>query len=193
MKSLTEALSLSRGEPNAETPIARGDSGSSIVVDLFRRHANRIRRSLTSRLRNSDDAQDATQEVFLRLWRKEREGNLREEASAYLGVAANSIATDIERWRTFHVIDRLADVDVEDVRAVTIGSDEQQHWRDALSLFVDSVESLPELTRNVFLLHHVKGLTYPEIAARLAVSTRTVERHIAQALSDLEGKLKDFL
>jgi len=193
MKDSLDALSFEPGDGTAEPAPAREISRTGTVVNLFRKHATRVRRSLAFRLRNPEDAQDATQEAFLRLWRQEREGNLRDEASAYLYSAANSIATDVERWRTFHVIDRRSDVELEDIAATAAGTEERQHWRDAMALFVDSVDHLPDLTRNVFLLHHVKGLTYPQIAKQLEVSTRTVERHIVQALDSLERKLKEFL
>lgn len=166
---------------------------SSIVVDLFRKHASRVRRSLTFRLRSPEDAQDATQEVFLKLWRQERAGNLKEEAAAYLNSAASSMATDFERWRAFHVIERRSDVELDDVEAAAAGSEERQHWRDAMTLFMKGVQALPPLTRDVFLLSQVKGLTYPEIALRLDVSTRTVERHLVQAIMALERRLKDYL
>lgn len=178
-------------EPAPERATAA--SGSSIVVDLFRKHATRVRRSLTFRLRSPEDAQDATQEVFLKLWRQERAGNLHEEATAYLNSAASSTATDFERWRTFHVIDRIADVEPDDVQAAGASNEERQHWRDAMALFVDSVEALPELTRDVFLLRQIKGLTYQEIAKRLDVSTRTVERHVVQAITILERRLRNYL
>ncbi len=152
-----------------------------------------MRRSLSFRLRNSDDADDAAQEVFLKLWRQEREGNLRHGATAYLNSATASMATDFERHRTYHVTDRIADVDVDEVPATAAGIEERQHWRDAMALFVESVGRLPEVTRNVFLLHHVKGMTYPQVAQHLGLSTRTVERHIVQALTTLERKLKNYL
>ena len=168
-------------------------SRTSIVVDLFRRHATRVHRSLTFRLRNPEDAQDAAQEVFLKLWRQERDGNLRDQATAYLNSAASSMATDFARRHALHVTDRLEDVDVDEVPAVGATSEDRQHWRDAMALFVESVENLPEVTRDVFLLHHMKGLTYPAIAKRLGISVRTTERHIAQAVTTLERKLRNYL
>jgi RNA polymerase sigma factor (sigma-70 family) len=193
MKESFDALGLEPGDAGVEGSGARESTPAGTVVGLFKKHATRVRRSLAFRLRNPEDAQDATQEAFLKVWRQEKEGNLREDASAYLYSAARSVATDMERWRTFHIVERRAEVELDEVAGTAAGVEERQHWRDAMSLFVDSVDNLPKLTRNVFLLHQVKGLTYPEIATQLDVSTRTVERHIAQALASLERKLKEYL
>src|SRR5260221_9900497 len=51
-------------------------SETGTVARLFKTHAHRLGRLLNRRLRNPDDAQDASQEVFLKLWRQERLGQL---------------------------------------------------------------------------------------------------------------------
>jgi RNA polymerase sigma-70 factor (ECF subfamily) len=56
-----------------------------------------------------------------------------------------------------------------------------------------ALAGLRESTRAVFLLHHVERLTYPEIARRQGVTTRTVEREMARALTHCAGQLQPFL
>ena len=38
-------------------------------------------------------------------------------------------------------------------------------------------------TREIFLLHRLEGFTYDEIAQRMRMSVRTVEKHIARAVT----------
>jgi RNA polymerase sigma-70 factor (ECF subfamily) len=45
-----------------------------------------------------------------------------------------------------------------------------------------AIDSLPERTREVFLLYHVEGCSYREIAERLELAPRTVEYRLRQAL-----------
>ena len=165
----------------------------AIVLDLFRSHANKVRRYLSWRLKNPEDAKDAAQEVFLRLWRQEREGSLREGAVGYMHAAASSVATDVERWRTLHRPEYLGDFEVEQVAAPASNPDDLQHWRDAMSTFVNGVKALPDMHRDLFVLHHVKGLTYPEIARELGISLRSAERYMSQALDELHETMKDYL
>jgi RNA polymerase sigma-70 factor (ECF subfamily) len=53
------------------------------------------------------------------------------------------------------------------------------------------VAGLPPRTREVFLMHRVEELGYKAIAARLGISVRTVEWHVAEAVArlarDLDG------
>ena len=51
------------------------------------------------------------------------------------------------------------------------------------------VGALPTPTRTIFLLHCVDGLDYCAIAARCEVSVDAVERHIAEALIEIDRRL----
>lgn len=53
----------------------------------------------------------------------------------------------------------------------------------------EAMDSLPERCREVFLLSKVEGLKNREIAERLNISEKTVERHMSIALSKLREEL----
>jgi RNA polymerase sigma-70 factor (ECF subfamily) len=166
---------------------------ASIVVGLFKTHARRVQNFLAFRLRDSAEAQDVTQEVFLKLWRREREGALRDEATNYMYSATRSAAIDSDRHRAHVNRDRADDVDTDAIAGSRPDAEEVLHWRKAMARFVDSVRSLPEATRKVFVLFHFKGLGYDEIAAELGCSRRTVERHVAAGLAHCREHMKDYL
>ena len=50
-----------------------------------------------------------------------------------------------------------------------------------------SLSKLPPLCRDAFLLNRIEELSHAEIAARLGVSVRTIDRHIARAWEHLRG------
>jgi RNA polymerase sigma factor (sigma-70 family) len=51
-----------------------------------------------------------------------------------------------------------------------------------------SLSELPQLCREAFLLNRIEELSHAEIAKRLGVSTRTVDRYMAKALAHLRAK-----
>jgi RNA polymerase sigma-70 factor (ECF subfamily) len=177
-------------KPESSAGEAPSAGPSSIVGGLFKSQAKKVRNFLAFRLKSSDDADDAAQDVFLKLWRYERSGNLREEATAYMFSAAYSVATDLERHRFRHQHEVLDDLDVAEGRPAL---EEERHWRDALAHLVSELKVLPEAHRKAFVLHHFKGLSYAQIAKKMGVSTRTVERHMIQAHKELESRMRDFL
>src|SRR5690606_1593402 len=74
----------------------------SPVAELFRYHGRRMRSFLRWRLGTREDAEDASQEVFLRLLRRERASALRTDARAYLTTATYNVAIDVGRRRASH-------------------------------------------------------------------------------------------
>ncbi|MGL5788101.1 MAG: RNA polymerase sigma-70 factor [Bacteroidales bacterium] len=56
----------------------------------------------------------------------------------------------------------------------------------------ESIAQLPSKCREVFLLSRKDQLKYSEIADKLDISKRTVERRMTEALSILRVKLKDY-
>ncbi|WP_080905090.1 RNA polymerase sigma-70 factor [Parabacteroides sp. Marseille-P3160] len=71
---------------------------------------------------------------------------------------------------------------------------------DPNELFIDEAKeivdrtlaSLPEQTRQAFLLNREHNLSYKEIAQRLGLSISGVEYHISKALTRLRISLKDY-
>lgn len=57
----------------------------------------------------------------------------------------------------------------------------------------DAIRSLPEKTREIFLLSRMESLTNREISERLDISIKTVEFHVSKALKVLRIALKDYL
>ena len=51
-----------------------------------------------------------------------------------------------------------------------------------LDLIRRRLDMLPMLPRTVFLLHRIDGLDYAEIAWRLGLDVKAVERHMARAI-----------
>jgi RNA polymerase sigma-70 factor (ECF subfamily) len=166
---------------------------ASIVVDLFKQHSRRVQSFLSYRLRDSTEAQDVSQEVFLKLWRHEAQGKLRDDATNYMYSATQSAAIDSNRHRVYVSRDRANDVDIDLLPQTLPSPEEVLHWRKGMSVFVDGIKSLPEPIKKVFVLFHLKGLGYDEIATELGCSRRTVERHIAAGLAHCREKMKDYL
>ncbi len=80
-------------------------------------------------------------------------------------------------------------VDFDDAVAF-VSSDEPGPERTAeaageLAHIVGCIRDLPARSREVFLLHRFRDMTYREIAAQLGMSISAVEKHLADALKRL--------
>jgi len=186
--------SLSEGpEPTGLRAGGAAAPPGSTVVGLFKSRAKLVRRLLRWRLRSDDDAQDATQEVFLRLWRQEKAGTLKEDASSYMIASVYNAATDIERWRSYHRPDERLSLEDTAVPSQDTELAEALFWRDAMHRLVDVLNELPAITRQVFLMYHVEGATHVDISKRVGLSVRSVERHMSRAIVHSKERMKDYL
>jgi len=185
LHAMTRAVDL----PDPDLP----QVAESTVVGLFKSQAKRVRSFLRWRLRSDEDAQDATQEVFLRLWRREKEGALEAEASSYMMTSAYNVAVDVERWRAYHKPNERVAIEDADVASRDPDASEALFWRDALHQFVDVLNELSDVTQEIFTLYHVEGLTHVAIAKQVGMTVRSVERHMARAIAHCEERMKDYL
>jgi len=151
---------------------------------LYRRHATWLRALLRKRF-GASLAEDLTQETYLRL----AQSDTAEIAHprALLARTAVNIGYDQARYhaRRAGMTTVLAQRDAAEIDVP------QAATQDEAIRLKEIVLALPPLYRDVFLLSRFGGLTYEEIAARLGVSMKTVERRMAQALVLCAAQIRD--
>lgn len=136
------------------------------------------------RLHQPSEAEDLLQETYLRAargWRKEAVRHPR----AWLA----AIALNLVREQRRRQASRPPAPDTSSLleRGNTAAPSEQDE-----TLFLKQIISgLPPKLRDAFVLHRFEGLTYPEIAQRLNISTKTVEWRISRALEICAARLRD--
>src|SRR5687767_13873697 len=113
---------------------SRGNAGNSIVGTLFQTHSRQVQNFMAFRLRSIDDGQDAAQEVFLKFWRHELEGGMREEATSYLFAVARTGIIETERARAIRAHDLQAPgEELEGQSCTDPDLHDTLHWRRAVS------------------------------------------------------------
>ncbi len=151
-----------------------------MVQRLFNQYRPELKRSVQSTLGNADDAEDIVQDAFHNLIRMESLEKV-ENPRAFLHKTATNLALNHlrkNRYRQSHI--------------ESLDPEEQSPTLEREVFAIDDVEklqkrihSLPELTREVFLLNRMSGLSYTEIGKQLNLSNSQVQKHISKALSFL--------
>lgn len=70
---------------------------------------------------------------------------------------------------------------------------EKIYLEEIKAIVHSTLDTLPERTRDIFLMSRFQNLTKEEIAAALGITTKGVDYHIANALKSLRISLRDYL
>jgi RNA polymerase sigma-70 factor, ECF subfamily len=167
------------GEPPAERGLdtdvalaARGDP--SAFERLYRTHVARIH-SLTRRMLGGHEADEVTQDIFVRTWQKL--GQFRGESAFGTWLHRLAVNVVIERRRTFAIQrERMAD-DPAVLDTVPVAPARADLTVD----FEHAIERLPAGAREIFVLHDVEGYKHREIAVMLNIATGTSKRQLHRA------------
>lgn len=163
-------------------------SWNTQLARLFLEQRKALEAFVARRTGNRQVAADLTQEVFLRLARMqggERIDNLR----AFLFTVAGNLVRDHQRqaMRRAQVEGELPEQEPACARP---GEVERLAAEQEERLLHEAIMALPVARRRIFLLYHVEGLAYRQIAELEGATPRSVEYHLRQALIDCRAFLK---
>jgi RNA polymerase sigma-70 factor (ECF subfamily) len=173
-------------EQRESTGTSPAERQTEIVARLFERFRRPLLRYLSDLLKRRDEAEDVVQETYVRLMQVEKLDTGRVRALIFK--VATNLAYDRFRQR------RARGPHADDETLAELPSNEPAPER--IVAFEQGVEivkrTLLELKprcRQVFLLRTAEDLGYDEIAARLGISRRTVEREMQHALEVCQRRL----
>jgi RNA polymerase sigma factor (sigma-70 family) len=184
-------------EPVLAQPAAAGQpprADSRSLSDLYQRHSATLIRLLRGRLLNRQEAEDVTQEAYLRICAAGGTAAL-ENPKAFLFKTAANLATDLRRrQRVRHSVQGPAagseQGGLDNIAAVIATPEQIVSDRPRLALLEQSIRRLPAKCRTVFVLHRFQGLPYAEIATVLGITVHAVEKHIMRALKRCQEDLE---
>lgn len=158
---------------------------------IYNKYNDGLRRFLGAHLPNAADVDDCLQEAFLNLWKKEEKGVLHGDVGGYLFTTALNVLRDFWRKnRSRQIKHHIALSQVaESERNTIIENDFNLRAREIIRLIEGELANMKPSTRTVFLLYHAEHLEVSEIAQRMGVSIRTVEREMVRAVGHLQTAL----
>src|ERR1700722_997719 len=148
--------------------IARAKEGDRDAVRfLYVRYSDNVYGYIRSIVRDEKDAEDITQQVFLKLMTVI--GRYQDCGVPFSGwllrVARNAALDPLRRHRA---------IPTEDVTATYGHTDEDGEALDRARSLRTALDSLPEEQRNVVMMRHMIGLTPPEIAEQMGRSESSI-------------------
>jgi RNA polymerase sigma-70 factor (ECF subfamily) len=179
---VSPARAVSPAEPFAHVARAAGGDVRAFE-ELYRAHLPRVH-SLVRRMTGGRDADELTQDVFVRVWQKL--GTFRGDASFTTWLHRLAVNVVIERFRT----DRTRRARLHDGEQIFETLAGPRQTRDIGIDFEAALDKLPEGAREIFVLHDVEGYKHQEIATLLEISSGTSKAQLHRARMMLRKHLK---
>lgn len=156
---------------------------TSLLVDqLYRSHQSWLHQWLRQKLGNTEQAADLVQDTFIKLLQTRDELFGIKEPRAYLtSIAKNLLIDQVRRKRIEQAyLDGLSQMEYM-LEAVASPEDQMQIIQ-AINQLCKALEGVSKKAQQAFILHYLEGYTHKEIAERLNVSTKMIQKYLASCL-----------
>lgn len=164
------------------------------VVQAYLTIRPNLVRFFAAKLRSVEAAEDLVQEIYIRAL-KASDAEV-QDASAWLFRVGSNLLVDMQRgaarrlsrdnlWaRETQPLDEPAAMAAPSQEDVLAG-------RQRLARVLSLVEAMPPRMAEAFRLHRLQGLPQSEVARRMGISTKAVEKHLAAVLHRLTEAMPD--
>lgn len=164
--------------------------------ELFTQYQSQVINIAYGMLSDREDASDAAQEVFVRVYKSIESFKEQSSFTTWLYRITTNICSDILRKRQKNanvtsinqVIDEKKDLDIKDEAPTP---EENVELSEKLRVVREAISELREEYKVVITLCDMEGMSYDEIADILKIPSGTVKSRISRARNALKKKLID--
>jgi RNA polymerase sigma-70 factor (family 1) len=152
---------------------------------LFSKHFDSVRSYLFYRGADKDEASDLAQDVFLRLWEKQIEVDPKTVIGLLYKIAGDMYISKCRRAKLeMNYLNSLKS------NRVDISPEDELQHKELFINYKKALAGLSEKQRTVFLMSRMEGMKYHEIAERLKLSVKAVEKRMNKTLTFLKNVLQ---
>ncbi len=151
----------------------------TFLVTAYRRLQQRLRHLSRSITHNDDEADDALQDAFERLWLRRGRINSEDEAAALMTTAVRNLSIDTLRRRTANATERIDDLRADAEPAESHDADETQERFLQVKRIVE--QELSPTQQQILRMRDYEERDYEDIAQTLNLSATAVRMQLSRA------------
>lgn len=144
-------------------------------------HEDALVRYLRRTWSNGDEIHDLRQEIYVRVYEAASRARPSIPKSFLFATARHLIADRLRRSRVVS-IEAVGDLGASDVLIDEVSPERRLDARQVLKRLAKAFDRLPDRCREVVWLRRVEELPQKEVAFRLGISEKTVEKHVAKGV-----------
>ena len=153
---------------------------------LFDAYFDSVRSYLFYRGAEKEQASDLAQDVFLRVWEKQMDIDMKRALGLLYKIAGDMFISQYRKEKL--EINYISGLKSD---SVDFSPEDQLRYKELFSNYTKALSALSEKHRTVFMMSRMDGLKYHEIAGRLQLSVKAVEKRMNIALVYLKKVLQE--
>ncbi|SFD75496.1 RNA polymerase sigma-70 factor, ECF subfamily [Chitinophaga sp. CF118] len=163
------------------------DKLTNVTEQYFHTYFEGLHRYAFMILKDNDDAKDAVQTVFLRLWEKGIILDEQQSVKSYLYTCVYNQCLNVKRHQ------KIKDKYVTDNNMPVYSQSNDLISKETNRQILAQIDELPPQCKLIFSKSRFEEKKYTEIAAELGLSVKTVEVQMGKALKILREKLAEIM
>jgi RNA polymerase sigma-70 factor (family 1) len=151
---------------------------------IFDQYYESIRSFAYYKTGDVDLADDIVQEVFLKLWTNRSSVKDDTVKALLYTIASNTIKNHFKHQKVVYSFQQQLPTNETSDEA-----DSELRQEELNRKLQDALAEIPDKAREVFLMNRIEGLTYNDIAERLGLSVKAIEKRMSEALSIIRSRI----
>ncbi|WP_223551926.1 RNA polymerase sigma-70 factor [Aestuariivivens sp. NBU2969] len=163
---------------------------------LYNLHYDLLLQIVRQYVPSIEDAEEVLQDVFMKIWYNFEKIDMNKNVTGYLFKITRNTCLDFLRSKRHALAletNSIQQKNLLNFHALTNDTASTIIKNELVALINESIESLPEKCRLVFIKSRFEGMKHKQISSELDISNKTVENHISKAIKHLRKSLKDYL
>lgn len=187
---LSGASAIDRGTSDpSDAERSQAESADEAIAGMVREHSRLVYRIAYAALRRHQDAEDATQETFLRVLRYRSKLGKVEDPKTWLARIAWRVAVERSKRRRSGESSIESEYAALDVAASSPIADATVAQAQVAATLEKLIQALPEKLRQPLILSTIEEMSPREVAAVLGINESAVRSRVFRARKILKEKL----
>lgn len=161
---------------------------NAVFNEYYREYYTRVLAFCCTYTRDKAQAEDITQQAFMRLWHKRDRLSSIDAPLSYLFTLSKNIFIDEYRSnkRATQIMEELREQALQEE-----SREDEDRVKEQFEKVAREIENLPEKCRDIVVMNKLQGYSYSEIADSMGLSVKTVESQMRIAFKKLREAFKD--
>ncbi|MEN7547652.1 RNA polymerase sigma-70 factor [Rapidithrix thailandica] len=155
---------------------------------LFFQYEKKLFAFISGFCKSKADAEEVLQETFIKVWENRHKLEVEKSFGSFLFTIAKNTTLNLLRSRQYHsqLVEELR-LQKQEAHSAT---EQQIIYGDYQSQLEHWVDNLTPRRKQIFIMSRQEGMNYTEIAQKLQVSTKFVEKQMSLSLKTIKKHLQ---